>query len=65
MNQAEAGSSTSPMCLRIIVLDLRADLWCDACAALSATAITYVVEEGGSAPRVMFRLTYCTTCDGE
>ena len=65
MNEAESGSSPSLLCLRIVVLDVQIDLWCDACAAVSATAITYLFEEGGSVPRALTRLAYCTTCDGE
>lgn len=65
MNNLESGSCAGGPRVRIVVLDIHTDLWCEECAALSATAIIYLVEEGGSVPQVLSRLVYCTTCDGE
>lgn len=49
MSEVESGLSAGPVCLRIVVLDAQAGLWCEACAELLATAITYLVEVGGTA----------------
>lgn len=65
MNQVESGSSPGAHCLRIIVLDIHTDLWCEECAALSAVAITYLVEAGRAVPEVLSRFAYCATCEGE
>lgn len=64
MHSVEPAPWVSPR-LRIVVLDVFLDLWCDSCAALSATAITFLVEENDTGPREMQRLTYCRTCEGE
>jgi hypothetical protein len=54
---------TPAVCLRIVVLQTAADVWCDRCGALSAVNITYVVEEAWGTASLLHRLTYCESCE--
>jgi len=56
-------TDTPVVCLRIVVLQTAADVWCGRCGMSSAVTITYVVEEGGRVPAVLHRLTYCDCCE--
>ncbi|MFD2415550.1 hypothetical protein [Amycolatopsis pigmentata] len=49
--------------LRIVVLWVETDIWCDPCNALCATAISYVVEEPDAVPPGLHLLTYCHACE--
>jgi hypothetical protein len=49
--------------LRIVVLRVDTDIWCDLCSALCATTISYVVEEPEGMPPGLHVLTYCQACE--
>lgn len=51
--------------LRIIILQIDLDIWCDFCGLPSAMVITYLIEEHGRLPEVVRRLTCCDSCDEE
>jgi len=49
--------------LRIVVLQIEPDVWCDLCGVTCGVTVTYVAEEGGRAPEAPQQLTYCESCD--
>jgi hypothetical protein len=49
--------------LRIVVLQVDADVWCADCAACCAVTVTYLTESGDEPPAGVQRLTYCETCE--
>jgi hypothetical protein len=57
------GTKASAICLRIVVLHVGTDVWCDRCGVPSAVTITYVVEENGRPPGMLHCLTYCESCE--
>jgi hypothetical protein len=49
--------------LRVVVLAVDTDVWCELCALPCATAVVYVEEHDGHAPIAVNTVTYCTACD--
>jgi hypothetical protein len=58
MDCISSAETPSVLSLRIVVLQTDTELWCGICGALSASAITYVVEESEHVPGAVHRLTF-------
>jgi hypothetical protein len=62
-DRSSGAAMTATISVRIVVLQIRAEVWCDLCGVPSAETVTYVAEEAGATPSVLYQLTYCETCD--
>lgn len=49
--------------LRIVVLQLDTDVWCDVCGLHCATTVSHVEESGDGTPESVHRLDYCERCE--
>lgn len=49
--------------LRIVILNVEPEAWCDTCGIPSASKVTYAVEPV-SGPFFLRLLTYCEACEG-
>lgn len=52
----------SAVLLRIVILHVETDVWCEVCALPCATTVTYIEEVDDQAPEWVYRLTYCDAC---
>lgn len=50
--------------LRIAILHIDKDVWCDMCGVPCAVTITYATERDERTPLAVHRLTWCETCEG-
>jgi hypothetical protein len=58
-----SGPMQTLVCLRIVVLQIDTEIWCESCGLAAATRITYVTEDGARPPQSVWQLTYCESCE--